>query len=106
MDGALDKQEVVELTTLLRTDQHLEHLRRLLMSRGRDADRVVLAGLIDSEDNSSLGVFVWSDGTCVVFETGDGTVLRWVEPAAPGDWKDFFGAVEVGVALVRSGELG
>lgn len=107
MGRSLHKREVVELTTLLRNDQHFKDLRRLLATRGHDADRVVLAGLIDSEENSSLGVFVLRDGTCVLFErAGDGTLLRWVEPAGRGDWEDSFEAVEVAVAMVKAGQLG
>lgn len=105
-DELLLRQEVQELTALLRNKPVLEDLRRLLASRGHAPASVVLAGLIEGEEGLSYGVFILPAGACVVFETAaDGRVLQWVEPATPSDWRDDFEAVEVGVAMVAGGEF-
>lgn len=105
-DELLLKQEVQELTALLHNAPECEDLRRLLARRGHDPSRVVLAGLVEGDEELSYGVFILPSRTCVLFETAaNERVLRWVEPATPRDWEDTFGAVEVGVAMVASGEF-
>lgn len=100
------RQEVRELTALLRSEASFADLRELLGRRNLAASEVVLAGLIESEDESSLGVFVLPDLRCILFETSPGGgLVRWDTMENAGALADSFRAVEVAVSMRRNNEL-
>jgi hypothetical protein len=102
----LFKDEVVELTELLRTDASLDALRSLLENRGLRADETILAGLIDSEDMSQYGVLLTREARLVAFEIApDGAVRRWDDVEDPRLLEADFQAVAVAVDLQRRGEI-
>lgn len=98
--------EVRELTELLREDSAFADLRDLLTARGLQASEVLLAGLIEGEDNSQYGVVIAADLLCFMFEIGGGDQLvRWEEIEDVDALARDFSAVGVGIAMKRSGEL-
>lgn len=100
------RQEVEELTSLLRSSPSFAHLRRMLSSQGTDPFRIVLAGLIEGEDESSYGVIISRAAECIVFElSGDEVLQRWEAVDDPDQLSSDFEAVVVGVRMVRAGEI-
>jgi RIO-like serine/threonine protein kinase len=103
---ALLKDEVVELTDLMRRDDSFEALRSILMSKGLHVRETILAGLIDSEDMSQYGVLLTRDARLVLFDVAsDGTVRQWDVVADPESLEADFQAVGVAIALQRTGEI-
>ena len=100
------RQEVRELTQLMREDATLADVRAVLAAHELQEDDVVLAGLIDSEDNSRYGVLVDGNAVATIFETApDGAVTRWQRLDDPADASNDFQAVQAAVAMIRSGEV-
>lgn len=106
---ATDEQlrlEVRELTDLLRTSATFGHLRDALAARGLSPSNTILAGFMEGEDESRYGVLLSAGGECIVFESeGDGTLTRWERIEDTSVLADDFEAVEVGIAMQRSGEI-
>ncbi len=67
-DIDLLKQEVLELTALLRNEAILEDLRALLQKSGIDPQKVLLAGFLEGEDGIESGVLITSGGEVYQFE--------------------------------------
>jgi hypothetical protein len=100
------RQEVKELTDLLRNDPAFADLRELLTAHGLSPTETLLAGFIGSEDDSMYGVFVTGALGCVVFETGPaGDLFRWESTDDLDALAEDFRAVAVGVAMKRSGQI-
>jgi hypothetical protein len=59
------QQEVRELTDLLRHADSFADLRDVLAARGTPASETILAGLIESEDESRYGVILTAGQKCV-----------------------------------------
>jgi hypothetical protein len=72
------QQEVRELTDLLRNADSFSGLRDVLATKGLPASEVILAGLIEGEDESRCGVILTASHECVRFETASsGSLARW-----------------------------
>jgi hypothetical protein len=72
------KQEVRELTDLLRNAASFADLRAALAAKGLSAAETILAGLIVGENESQYGVFVTANQECVRFESApNGWLTRW-----------------------------
>ena len=67
-DDALLKQEVEELTELLRHEEVLGDLRALLRKRGQEPAELLLAGLIENAEGSEGDVIVTPNGEVFEFE--------------------------------------
>lgn len=67
-DIGLLKQEVLELTDLLRHEAILEDLRALLLQSGIDPQKVLLAGFIEGKDGFEGGVLISAGGEVYHFE--------------------------------------
>ncbi len=65
---ALLRQEVAELTELLRTDPVLEALRDALRSKGFHAEQVMLAGFVEDEEEHEWGAIITGDGRVFLYE--------------------------------------
>lgn len=100
------RQEVEELTDLLRNDAVFAGLRDLLTDRGLLPSETLLAGFIESEDESMYGVFVTFDLHCIRFETSpDGGLAEWRSMDDLSMVTEDFEAVAVAVAMRRAGEI-
>lgn len=100
------RQEVEELTDLLRSDAAFADLRDVLTDRGLLPSETLLAGLIESEDESSYGVFLTVDLHCIRFETGpDGELTEWRNIDDLSALTKDFQAVAVAIAMRRAGEI-
>ncbi|MET7749679.1 hypothetical protein [Micromonospora sp. NPDC005367] len=100
------RQEVRELTDLLRSDADFGDLRDLLTNHGLVASETLLVGFIGGEDDSSSGVFVTTDLECVVFETGsNGQLIRWESTDDLNALTKDFRAVATGVAMRRTDDF-
>ncbi|GAA3290599.1 hypothetical protein Dvina_19285 [Dactylosporangium vinaceum] len=70
--------EVGELTEMLRHDPDFADLRALLAGHGLLHSEVLLAGLIEGEDNGRYGVFVTRALQCFQFEIkSNGELVQW-----------------------------
>ena len=69
-EGSL-KQEVEELTKMLRTEEVLEDLRSLLVRAGHDPHRILLAGFLENEEGFEGGVIVTPAHEIFRFERDD-----------------------------------
>lgn len=100
------RQEVEEVTTLLRNDAAFAELRDLLADHGLVPSETVLAGLIDGEDESMYGVFLTVDLQCIRFEArGNGELIEWRNIDDLSILANAFEAVDVGVAMLQAGEI-
>ena len=100
------QQEVRELTELLRNADSFADLREALATRGLPASETVLAGLIESEDESRYGVILTVSQECVRFEIApNGSITRWEIIDKPDALMPDFQAVSVGMYMMRSGEI-
>jgi hypothetical protein len=98
--------EVQELTDLLRNDDSFADTRQLLISKGLSGDEVILAGLIEGEDESRYGVVITSGADCICFETDRyGAIRRWEFVEDPADLISDFGAVSVAIDMQRNGGI-
>jgi hypothetical protein len=105
IDPQLLRQEVEELTQLLREDAAWGDLRSALESKGLSSDRVVLAGFMEDEEANEFGVIVTD--TLETFEyqrdtSGDSDCfVVWRAVANPRELLGTFPAVEYGRELAR-----
>lgn len=100
------QQEVRELTELLRHAGTFADLRDALTAKGLPASEVVLAGLIEGEDESRYGVLLTTNQGCVRFETApNGSLTRWETVDEPHALTSDFQAVSVGISMMRSGQI-
>ncbi len=100
------RQEVEELTDMLRNDAAFADLRELLTDHGLVPSETVLAGLIEGEDESTYGVLLTVDLQCIRFEArGDGELTEWRNIDDLSILANAFEAVGVGVAMLRAGEI-
>ena len=91
--------EVRELTGLLRHADSFAGLRGALASKGIPASEVILAGLIESEDESRYGVMLTPGQECILFETArDDSLTRWEIIDDPRTLGNDFEAVLAGIA--------
>lgn len=95
-DTGLLKQEVVELTEMLRSEEVLEDLRALLHGSGINPQKVLLAGFLENADGFEGGVLITEEREIFNFErtvtqsgfsvfqsVDDATVLFDTYPALP-----------------------
>lgn len=102
----LQRQEVYELTDLLRTDDSFARLRTALTSQGVDPAGVVLAGLIEGEEGDSYGVLVKPSQECIRFEAGpDDSITLWERVDDLDSLADSFTAVSMAIEMVKSGDI-
>lgn len=99
------EQEVYELTELLRTSSEFDTLRNRLEEHRLRPSRIVLAGLIEGEDNSRYGVIL--DGeNCWLFETdSDESLILWERVVDATRLNSDFQAIQVAASMIRDGRL-
>ena len=76
------RQEVQELTEMLRTDRILESLRNALASEGLSYNEVLLAGFLESENWNEWGAIVTKEGKVFRYE-------RDTRPEAAAEFRVF-----------------
>ncbi|HVV99243.1 MAG TPA: hypothetical protein VHB77_02815 [Planctomycetaceae bacterium] len=105
IDPQLLRQEVEELTQLLREDPGWDDLRAALKSKGLPPGRVVLAGFFEDEDSNEFGVIVTDALETFEYQretSGDSNrFVVWKAVADPRELLDTFPAVEYGLELAR-----
>ena len=76
------RQEVEELTEMLRTEPGWKDLRKVLANAGIAYNEVLLAGFFESEDWREWGAIVTKEGKVYRYE-------RNTKPKAPAEFKYF-----------------
>lgn len=100
------RQEVRELTTLLRVDDSFARLRSALISKGNDPANVVLAGLIESEEGDSYGVLIKPGLECIRFEAAsDDSITVWDIVDDVSSLSHDFEAVSTAIEMIKSGQI-
>lgn len=100
------QQEVRELTSLLRHADSFADLRDALAARGLAASQIILAGLIEGEDESRYGVILTANQECIRFEADPGgSLTRWENIDNPDVLTSGFQAVSVGISMMRRGQI-
>lgn len=96
------ESEVRELTRLLREDPSFDDIRSALVAKGIAVSNVILAGLIEGEDESQYGVAITSGLKCIRFDlAADGSVTEWAEVVDIDSLTVDFQAVKVAVQLAK-----
>ena len=100
------RQEVTELTDLMREDSDFADIRKILAAQGLQPEDTLLAGLITGGDDRQYGVLITGAGQCVLFETdARGTLILWETVDDIARLENDFDAVAVGVEMKRNGEI-
>ena len=100
------REEVTELSDLLRTDDAFGDLRDLLAAHGLLVSETLLAGLIEGEDERRYGVFVTAHLDFVRFEIlKNGRLTLWEIVDDPDTLAEDFGAAAVGITMKRAGQI-
>jgi hypothetical protein len=97
------QQEVKKLTHLLRHADSFADLREALAAKGLLTSEVILAGLIEGEDESRYGVILTANQKCIRFETAsNGSLARWETIDEPDTLTSEFQAVSVGISMMKN----
>lgn len=106
-ENELLRQEVTELTELMRDDSDFSDVREILTSKGLSPVDTWLAGYISGEEGGIYGVFIVDDaGRCVLFETDTyGELIRWDTAPDIAALERDFRAVATGVEMKLAGEV-
>jgi hypothetical protein len=100
------RQEVSELTDLLRNDDSFADVRAVLAKKGLSASGVILAGFLESVDERTHGVIITQGDACIQFECErTGTLSRWEVVENPEDVTYKFEALPMGIAMKQRGEI-
>jgi hypothetical protein len=100
------RQEVRELTELLRTDVSFADLRGVLATRGLDPSHVLLAGLIEGEEEHQYGVLIAVGFELIRFEIGrKADPILWEIVDDPDVLVRSFSAVVIGIKMKRAGQI-
>jgi len=96
-DERLLRQEVEELTEMLRHEEILADLRALLREKGQNPDELLLAGFLENADGLEAGVIITPHREVFEFErsaVGRSTgFLRWLKVADVSVLLDTYPAV-------------
>jgi hypothetical protein len=100
------RQEVRELTDLLRTDGSFADLRDVLAARGLLVSQTLLAGLIEGEDEHQYGVFITAGLELVRFEIGrNAQLISWKIVDDPDVLAEDFASAAIGITMKRAGQI-
>lgn len=100
------RQEVIELTDLLRNGDSFKRLRIALSGKGISVPETILAGLIEGEDGSRYGVILTPTQECIKFETvRNGSFVQWEKVNDLRTLTSAFQAVSIAMAMLSSGEI-
>jgi hypothetical protein len=100
------RQEVRELTDLLRTDGSFADLRDVLAAHGLLVSQTLLTGLIEGEDEHQYGVFITAGLELVRFEIGrNAQLISWEIVDDPDVLAEDFAAVAIGITMKRAGQI-
>jgi hypothetical protein len=100
------RQEVRELTDLLRTGASFADLRDLLATRGHHPSQTLLAGLIEGEDEHQYGVLITVGMELIRFEIGrNAELISWEIVDDPDVLVRSFAAVVIGITMKRAGQI-
>jgi hypothetical protein len=104
-DPELLRQEVDELTALLRDGEHWADVRTALASKGLPANRVVLTGFMEDEDENEFGVVITDELEVFQYQRDTSSnprhFITWCKVDNPAQLLDTFPAVEFGLELAR-----
>jgi hypothetical protein len=104
------KQEVNELTSLLRNDKEWKGLREALQEKGFDADRIVLAGFMEDSDENEFGVVITDELKVFEYKRNtseeSGQIVEWRLVKDVNGLLDTFPAVIVGLEIAKNMENG
>jgi hypothetical protein len=92
VDEQLLKEEVDELTELLRRDPQWAELRGLLSRKGFEVELILMAGFMEDEHGKEYGAFVTREGAVYQYERGTG-------PASSLDFQKFWRVRDLETAL-------
>lgn len=100
-DEALLRQEVLELTDMLRAEEGFSEIRRFLREKGLDPSTVSLAGFVEDSDGFEGGVIV-TPQRCVYHYTRNAysnELKGWNEISDPASLLETYPAVELAMKM-------
>jgi hypothetical protein len=97
------RQEVAELTALVRNDEIRSGLREALKRKGLSPSRILLAGYMEDEFHHEWGVIVTDELQIFDFErhTRSGRFRKWREVADADELVNDFPAVPLALEMAR-----
>ena len=100
------RQEVTELTDMLRSGDGFNALRNALIARKIPVDKTIFAGFMENEDEDEYGVIITHELKCIAWEADrHESITRWETISDPDSLAGEFEALPVGISMVRSGEI-
>jgi hypothetical protein len=94
------RQEVIELTDLMRTDSDFSDIRKVVIAKGLSLTDTFLVGLIGGEDGHHYGALVTDSGQCITFLIDSaGRLAEWNLIDDISALSDDFDAVAIGVQM-------
>ena len=100
------RQEVIELTALMRDDSDFSDIREILASKHLLPANTLLAGLVSGEDDSQYGILIVDAGQCILFDiNSDRSLIRWESVDDISVLERDFDAIAVGVEMKLNGEV-
>jgi hypothetical protein len=105
-EGDLLRQEVIELTDLMRNDSDFSDIREVVLAKGLPLNDTLLAGLIEGEEENRYGALVTSSGQCITFLIDSvGRLVEWNLIEDTSVLSDDFDAIAIGVQMKLDSEL-
>lgn len=100
-DESLLRQEVLELTSMLKDEEGFADVRCLLAENGLDPAAVRLAGFLEDEEGWEGGVIVTAQRYVYVYERNSDSndVERWERVADPSSLLDTYPAVLIALEM-------
>lgn len=99
------KQEVEELTELLRNDPNWSDLRKALSGKNLKPDNVLLAGFIEDEEENEFGAIITQDGKVYEYErnTSDenNEFSKWQLVEDINELLNTFEAIDVAIKMIK-----
>ena len=105
LDKNLLKQEVEELTELLRNDPNWSDLRKALLDKNLNPDNVLLARFLEDEEENEFGAIITQDGKVYEYERNTSSenykFSKWQLVENINELLNTFEAVRIAIKMVK-----
>lgn len=102
----LYRQEIIELTELLNTDENWADLKSILISAGIDLSKTVLASFMEDDEENEYGVIVSKDLTIYSYSRNINIGnLELTDITRNEDELNKYPQVAIAVKMIENGEI-